>query len=433
MSSTPTYIFENGLRKVLPYYQLYQTHIKTRWEGLTILDVYTKELGQQAPVIINEIKNHQIYILENFGKQQQSQYIKGWDILQHRKICKHDVIYNLRHMHEPSVIEDQSLNPDHLGTVSASRIGIIHKCNDFLVINKPSGIPTHPTSNYRYNSITEILKYDLNLSNIWPSHRLDKLTSGVLMFGLNKKSGQMLLKIIEHKGLLTKKIYYARVKGSFPVDPISYTCPVFLINVNGGYIMPTNTGALPINCTTKFRRLQYNEALDESIVECMPITGKMHQIRIHLRNLGFPITNDFVYNHTHTNWLSELNQLKNQIELKIYGKLFHKYPDLRTFTVIDQDGERMLGSDKYVNIDQFINDDDEIIHGLSQIRQLALQRLDQYKNQHTCSECGRSLFELERLKDKSFIYLHAHQYIFSGDEEFDLFNYQSQLPQWCVI
>ncbi|WEJ93029.1 pseudouridine synthase [Yamadazyma tenuis] len=320
MSSAPSYVIENGLRKVLPYYQSYKTHIKTRWEGRTILDVFSTELGQPPDVITQEISDSKIYVLEDFGKKT-SQIVKGWDLLQSRKIQKHDVIFSIRHMHEPSVVVDMSISPNTPNTL----INVIFHDHNYLVVNKPAGIPVHPTSNYLYNSVSEILKFDLKLENIWTSHRLDKVTSGVLILGLNKDTGSRLSKIIEHKSDHTTKTYFARVQGYFP-DTYTYKCPIVLVNPNGGYLMPGNLSKLVTSSTTKFKRLQYSTFLDESIVECTPISGKMHQIRVHLRNIGFPITNDWVYNNL--SQLTPINRLKNDIELKIYDMVSKSYPQV---------------------------------------------------------------------------------------------------------
>jgi len=52
-----------------------------------------------------------------------------------------------------------------------------------MIINKPPSIPVHVCGAYYYNSIVKILKFDYGISDIYPLHRLDRLTSGLLMFG----------------------------------------------------------------------------------------------------------------------------------------------------------------------------------------------------------------------------------------------------------
>lgn len=407
MSSLP-YIIENGLRRVIPYYQSFKTHIKTRWEGRTILDVFSNELGQEPEVIRKEIEANKIYILQNFGKKNDSSYVKGWESLKDRLIKKHDVIYNMRHMHEPSVVVDESIEANTPKTM----INIVHHDHDFLVINKPAGIPVHPTLNYHYNSVSEILKHDLNLENIWTTHRLDKVTSGILILGLNKETGSKVANIIEHKLESTFKTYLARVKGHFP-DLYSYTCPIFLVNPNGGYLMPSNLNKLPVKSTTKFERLRYNNELDESIVECIPISGKMHQIRIHLRNIGYPIVNDWVYNDKSN--LSTINILKNDIELGLYDKIIEKHPNF-------------LQDLEFIDLNSLI--DDKIKEKLVNIKHLATERLDNYRTS-VCDECGRTLFEMERNKEHSFIYLHAFRYKYEGGS--DSFDFKTPMPVWCEI
>lgn len=396
------YVIEDGLRKVVPYYKTYTTHIKTRWEGRTIMEVFTKELGQREDTVRKEIVEHKIYVQQDFGKKSDALYIKGWDLLEHRKIRQHDVIHNTKHMHEPAVIVDSSIAANNEQTL----VNIISHDSDYLVVNKPAGVPVHPTLNYNYNSLTEILKSDLNLPNLWTTYRLDKVTLGLLIFGLNKVAASRILTLVSEKlDSGCSKTYFARVKGNFP-DECTYTCPILLVNTNNGYLMPSNQ-QIPGDSTTKFKKISYNENFHESIVECTPISGKMHQIRIHLRNLGYPISNDWVYNPVD----DEMNRIKNDFELWIYDRIFQAY-NIPT---------------KLVNLAEVLKPHQAYVETtLEEIKRLAMNKLDTYRSLE-CEECQRQLFDLERERTKSSIYLHAYRYKCS---EFD---FKTPIPSWCDI
>lgn len=403
------YTFENNLRKVVPYYQTYKTHVKSRWEGRTIPDVFVNELGHVHDALQKDILNQRITIEENHGKRAPSSVISG-TILNNRRLVKHDVIHNTKHMHEPSVIIDNSVPSN----CQQSQLNVVHHDNDYLVVNKPSGIPTHPTGNYRYNSVSEILKHDFNLRQIWTCHRLDKVTSGILIFALNAQKGKEMQYIIEHKGARTTKSYVARVLGRFPAGDVAVRAPVFLVNPNGGYFMPTNLQCAT-DSTTKFQLLRYCQELDQSVVKCTPISGKMHQIRIHLRNLGFPIVNDFVYNNRGE--LSEINRLKNEIEMKVYERIDS------AGTGADSAG---TGATATVDLSPHIHSLNPL---LTKIKHLAAQRIINYRTDKLCHECGAQLFPEERDQNHSFIWLHAYKYEYNGDGEG--FNFETPLPSWC--
>lgn len=386
-----TYVIENGIRRVVPYYKLYKTHIKTRWEGRTISDVFTKEFGQLESQVKKDIEENKLYVISRCGFKDQLEY-KGNEV-HGRLIAKNDVICNLKHIHEPEV--------------GFEKIEIVYESDDILVVNKPPGIPTHPSSSYRYNSVLEILKHDMKI-DLWTTHRLDKVTTGVLIFGKNKQSAVDIMSKISRKDITTKQ-YFARVKGEFPEGRMELKCPVFLINANGGYLMPNS---VPMDTTTKFERIKYNMDLDESIVKCTPISGKMHQIRVHLRNLGYPISDDLFYH----------DNLKNSIELEIYRSIFDKYPHLGHLV---NEGSSLIETELDEDLDLSIFLLSSIKQKLIDLKKDSTKRIESYKKGNVCEECGRALMEPDF--KKSSIYLHAFHY------KFPEFEFMTSPPSWCEI
>ena len=88
-----------------------------------------------------------------------------------------DIICHTKHRHEPPI-------PWHNDIIK-----LVYEDDEILVVDKPSGIPTHPTGNYYFNSLSEIIKQQLNMDSIWTCHRLDKVTSGVLVLAKTKNGG----------------------------------------------------------------------------------------------------------------------------------------------------------------------------------------------------------------------------------------------------
>jgi 23S rRNA-/tRNA-specific pseudouridylate synthase len=83
-----------------------------------------------------------------------------------------------------------------------------------VVIDKPSSIPVHPCGRYRQNSILFILSKEHNLKNLHSVHRLDRLTSGLLVLAKNKKEAARFSELMQNKEI--KKRYIALVHGAFP-------------------------------------------------------------------------------------------------------------------------------------------------------------------------------------------------------------------------
>lgn len=260
-----SYYVQNGLRKVYPYYFTFTTFTKGRWIGETILNIFGREFrAQSADVYERSIQN-------------------GTLTVNHRSVptdyvLKHnDLLANIVHRHEVPVMNQA--------------IQIIHMDDDIVVVNKPSSIPVHPCGRYRHNTAVYILAKDYGLKNLRTMHRLDRLTSGLLLFGRNAQKARLTEQQIRTR--LVEKQYVCRVEGEFPDDAITCAEPIEVVSYKIGVCRVTPTGK---ECETIFEKLSYNGTT--SVVLCKPKTGRMHQIRVHLQYLGYPIVNDPLYNHT---------------------------------------------------------------------------------------------------------------------------------------
>lgn len=219
-----------------------------------------------------------------------------------------DIVSHTLHRHEPPV--------------TAQPIGIIHEDDDMIVINKPAGVPVHPAGRYNYNSIVEIMRAERGFGwNPLPCNRLDRLTSGVMFIGKHAKAAEELS--MQIRGRTVKKEYVARVIGEFPEGDVVCDQPVMQISPKLGLNRARASGK---EAVTIFKRLAYypsvrpkaqrinqfedtrtekEKARDSkmswkskegySIVRCLPLTGRTHQLRVHLQYLGHPISNDPIY------------------------------------------------------------------------------------------------------------------------------------------
>ena len=206
--------------------------------------------------------------------------------------------------------------------MTAQPIGIVHEDNDMIVINKPAGVPVHPAGRYNYNSIVEIMRAERGYGwNPLPCNRLDRLTSGVMFIGKHAKAAEELSAQIQERTV--KKEYVARVIGEFPEGDIVCEQPIMQISPKLGLNRARASGK---EARTIFKRLAYypprqnrgdgltqvedirtdrEKARDSkmvwkakegySIVRCLPLTGRTHQLRVHLQYLGHPIANDPIY------------------------------------------------------------------------------------------------------------------------------------------
>jgi len=168
----------------------------------------------------------------------------------------------------------------------------IFQTKDFLIYDKPSGVLVHPQNRHTEYSITHEVKNVFGKeANI--VHRLDKETSGLILCSKHKKAERELKMLFE--GRAVQKEYLAKVRGKFPdrieVDkPISRNSEfdeiklkVFIDEKNG---KPSKT---------IFELVEYDSKTNISLIKAKPLTGRQHQIRVHLFDLGFPILGDPLY------------------------------------------------------------------------------------------------------------------------------------------
>ena len=176
-------------------------------------------------------------------------------------------------------------------------LDIVYEDENMLVINKPSGMLTHPTTTEKENTLVNALKYKYgeNLSDINGEfrrgilHRLDRNTSGLLMVAKNNRAHEFLANQIKEKTAIRK--YLAVVKGGIDEDMIlNYpigrhkTQPQKMDVVFDEKGKPSLT---ELKVLEKFK--------DATFVELTLRTGRTHQIRVHLSHIGHPVYNDTLY------------------------------------------------------------------------------------------------------------------------------------------
>mmetsp|Transcript_142 Transcript_142/g.169 ORF Transcript_142/g.169 Transcript_142/m.169 type:complete len:560 (-) Transcript_142:319-1998(-) len=193
----------NFLRTIKPYVYTYTTYAKGRWEGRTILDVYSTEYGSY-PKSYYETAIKQGRILVSDAIVSTSYVIKGGDILSHTV-----------HRHEPGVAVQSDVEPF---------VTVVKETDELLIIDKPGTMAVHPCGGYNMQSLVNILQEHYNspyyldgkLDKLYPVHRLDRLTSGLVILGKNSSVAQTLGKCIMNRNGC-KKFYLARVQGQFPL------------------------------------------------------------------------------------------------------------------------------------------------------------------------------------------------------------------------
>ncbi|SNX85475.1 related to DRAP deaminase RIB2 [Melanopsichium pennsylvanicum] len=267
-SSTSVTRTIDGLRKTTPYWYEFQTYSKLRWFGRELIEIMTTEFRDRT-------KEYYVWAIH-----------KGICTVNGRKASIHqiigdgDKICNSVHRHEPPVTDEP--------------IKIIHRDDEegILVIVKPGSIPVHAAGRYLRHTLTDLLRTEHGIEMVYTTNRLDRLTSGIMVCSTKKEMASRLG--AQFAAGQVSKAYVCRVRGEFPQGEIVCKEPILTIDRQSGVNIVHPKGKY---CETIFVRLSYHPATNSSVVFCRPITGRTHQIRVHVQWLGHPICNDPIYGH----------------------------------------------------------------------------------------------------------------------------------------
>jgi len=191
------------------------------------------------------------------------------------------------------VVEEQkplSLEPEDIP------LEIVYQDQDLAIINKPSGLVSHPApGNYSHTLVNALLWHIKQLSDISPGrpgivHRLDKDTSGLIVVAKNNAAHLFLSRqFAEHS---IKRKYVALVKGLTKFDEGLIEVPI------GRDPLRREKMAVAFTPDTRYAKTRYRTLKRRgsfSLLELEPFTGRTHQLRVHLAFLGHPILGDRKY------------------------------------------------------------------------------------------------------------------------------------------
>ena len=171
-------------------------------------------------------------------------------------------------------------------------LDIVYEDEWYLVLNKPAGISTHPSMLHYENSLSNGVCYyfhEIDLcKKIRPIQRLDKNTSGLIFFAKNEYV-QNSFSFQMQQGTLVKE-YLTIIEGHLDKPSGTIDLP---ISRKEGSIMERIISTEGERAITKYEVVQ--ETKDLSLVKCLLITGRTHQIRVHMKAIGHPVVGDFLY------------------------------------------------------------------------------------------------------------------------------------------
>ncbi|MEZ4648505.1 MAG: RluA family pseudouridine synthase [Candidatus Eisenbacteria bacterium] len=232
------------------------------------------------------------YLSSRFNYRTRTQWVA---IIKSGRVQVNGAVVRPSQMLRPGVRIDYEPEPIAEPSVSFE-IGLLHEDDSLLAVDKPGDLPVHPSGRYFRNTLLSHLLEErgqtLDRPGLRVVHRLDRETSGAIVFGKTREVAGALGQQFENR--TAKKQYLLVVHGSpqedaFEVDGALGPRKASRIRKAVG-VVPPNEGK---PARTEFEVLARGES--HALLLARPLTGRLHQIRVHVQHAGHPIVGDKMY------------------------------------------------------------------------------------------------------------------------------------------
>ncbi|UMB54663.1 pseudouridine synthase [Lutibacter sp. A64] len=206
------------------------------------------------------------------------------------------------------------------------KVEVLFEDNYLVIVNKPNNVLVHNSyyaRNIKDATLLHLLKEQLNIV-LYPIHRLDRKTSGVLVLAKQKEHVAQFQELFNSNTI--KKSYLAIVRG-FVEEKLEITTPVK--NPDTKVYKDAATSCKPIETIELDIAVHPYKFSRYSLVELIPKTGRMHQLRIHMNKISRPIVGDYKYGDRFHNRMFENEFACKNIFLHANSIQF-KHPVLET-------------------------------------------------------------------------------------------------------
>jgi 23S rRNA pseudouridine1911/1915/1917 synthase len=227
-------------------------------------------------------------VLDGWSKKTIKQRLQGSSVFVNAQVqTKHDFILNVGDIIEIGMVQ----RTGHTAKQTVTKLEIIHQDKDLIAINKPPGLLSVGTAKENKQHALALLRTQLsrgkNSVQLWPVHRLDRDTSGILLFATSKEVREAVM----DKWPVSQKTYLAVVNATPKEDNGTINQPLRLDDKE--YRMHVGKHPSAKKAVTHYTVQQRKDT--RSLLEVNIETGRQHQIRAHMAWLGHPVIGDERY------------------------------------------------------------------------------------------------------------------------------------------
>ena len=218
----------------------------------------------------------------------------------------------------------------------------IFENENLILVSKPADLPVHSNRRFFYQTMTSLLRRDENLPELNPMHRLDRETSGLMLYQKKPFSSRSLRR--EPGRIIVAKFYLAMVIGKFEHESMIVDAPLREAACPPVYykMIVAQDGS---QARTHFDRIAFSD--DTSLLLARLETGRKHQIRAHLAHIGHPVIGDKLYANEGRCFLKRCNDEMTPEDLAEIGAPHHLLHAWSLVLQLPEEGRRVFFSDSF--------------------------------------------------------------------------------------
>lgn len=243
------------------------------------------------------IDNFLLAQLKGVPKSMIYRIVRKGEVRVNKKRIKPD--YRLKEGDEVRIPPVRVAEKNELPNPKLEKIAQLENCIVFeddcmLVVNKPAGMAVHGGSGLQYGLIEGLRALRPNAKFLELVHRLDRDTSGLLMVAKKRSALRSLHEQLREKDM--DKTYVALVYGSWQSKIKKVDAPLLKNTLQSGErVVRVDEAGKPSLTRFKVRERYPQSDINATLIECSPVTGRTHQIRVHTQCVGHPIAHDDKY------------------------------------------------------------------------------------------------------------------------------------------